>query len=111
MAHDEVRWSDLRAILQDMAERITRIEQHLASSGATGQPFYPPDAGAPGQVAAQAWGIYPTDGQTSGGVPPNIVMLAQSGQLIQAIKQYRELTGIGLKEAKAIVEQAMARGY
>ena len=30
--------------------------------------------------------------------------LAQSGQKIQAIKRYRELTGLGLKDAKEAVE-------
>ncbi len=108
---DEVRWGDLRPILQDMAERIARIERQLAESGAPGQPFDAPPFDTPGQVAAQARGIYPTGAPQDGGVPSNIVMLAQSGQLIQAIQQYRQLTGVGLKEAKAIVEQAMVRGY
>lgn len=108
---DEVWWGDLRPILQDMAERIARIERQLAESGVAGQQFDAPPFDTPGQVAAQARGIYPTDGPQDGGVPPNIVMLAQSGQLIQAIQQYRQLTGMGLKQAKAIVEQAMARGY
>lgn len=109
---DEVQWGDLRPILQDMAQRIARLEQYLADSGAaSGQPFSSPGYDSPGQVAAQARGIYPTGPQDGDGVPANIVMLAQSGQLIQAIQQYRQLTGIGLKEAKAIVEQAMVRGY
>jgi len=37
-------------------------------------------------------------------------MLARSGKMIEAIKQYREMTGAGLKEAKAAVESAL-RGY
>jgi hypothetical protein len=109
--NDDVRWGDLRLILQDMAERIARIERHLADSGGSGRPFDAPPIDTPGQVAAQARGIYPTAAPQDGGVPANIVMLAQSGQLIEAIQQYRQLTGVGLKEAKAIVEQAMARGY
>ena len=109
---DEVRWGDLRPILQDMADRIGRIEQFLAASGmqAPGETFQAPVFDSPGQFAAQARGIYPSD-MPDGGVPDNIVMLARSGQLVQAIQQYRQLTGIGLKEAKAIVEQVAARGY
>ncbi len=34
-----------------------------------------------------------------------VVTLARSGQKIQAIKRYRELTGEGLKEAKEAVER------
>ena len=43
-------------------------------------------------------------------MPADIALLARSGKMIQAIKLYRELTGAGLKEAKAAVEAA-TRGY
>ena len=36
---------------------------------------------------------------------PRVIELLQAGQLIQAIKLYRELTGVGLKEAKDAVEK------
>jgi ribosomal protein L7/L12 len=39
-----------------------------------------------------------------GGVDSQVVALAQSGQKIEAIKRYRELTGVGLAEAKQAVE-------
>jgi ribosomal protein L7/L12 len=39
-----------------------------------------------------------------GGVDAQVVALAQSGQKIEAIRRYRELTGIGLAEAKQVVE-------
>ena len=39
------------------------------------------------------------------GDDPRIVSLIQSGQTLQAIKLYRELTGAGLAEAKNSVEQ------
>ncbi len=111
--NEEVRWGDLRPILQDMADRIARIEQFMAASGAQapGEPFQAPVSDSVGQVAAQARGIYPTDGVPGPGVPENIVWLATSGRLVEAIKQYRQLTGVGLKEAKAIVDQVAARGY
>ena len=40
----------------------------------------------------------------AGGVPQEVVALAQSGNRIQAIKLYRELTGVGLAEAKDVVD-------
>jgi ribosomal protein L7/L12 len=37
-------------------------------------------------------------------VPPGILGLLQAGRKIEAIKAYREATGVGLKEAKEAVE-------
>jgi ribosomal protein L7/L12 len=37
-------------------------------------------------------------------VPPEILGLLQAGRKIEAIKVYREATGVGLKEAKDAVE-------
>jgi hypothetical protein len=131
---DEVYWGSLRPILQDLTDRIARLEQLLTSSGlassglqAPGQPTFgddfesfdavpasfgaQPDFGSPGQVAAEAHGIAPGAGQVGERVPADIVLLARTGKLIQAIQQYRKLTGVDVKQAKAIVEQAAARGY
>ena len=36
---------------------------------------------------------------------PRVIELVQAGQEIQAIKLYRELTGLGLKEAKDAVDK------
>lgn len=112
----EVNWSSLRPILQDMADRIARIEQFLAASGlqAPSQDaasFEAPSFDSPGQMAAAVHGIAPGSGVSGGQVPPEIVELARSGKLIQAIQQYRRMTGMDLKQAKAIVEQASVRGY
>ncbi|OBK40443.1 hypothetical protein A5658_21915 [Mycobacterium sp. 1245111.1] len=38
------------------------------------------------------------------GLPDAVVALARSGNMIAAIKEYRELTGAGLAEAKKAVE-------
>lgn len=38
------------------------------------------------------------------GVNEKVMELVKSGDKIQAIKEYRELTGVGLKEAKDYVE-------
>jgi ribosomal protein L7/L12 len=42
--------------------------------------------------------------QLDSGVPAEVVALARAGKAIAAIKLYRELTGAGLREAKAVVE-------
>jgi large subunit ribosomal protein L7/L12 len=39
-----------------------------------------------------------------GGVPAEVVSLARAGNAIAAIKLYRELTGVGLREAKDVVD-------
>jgi hypothetical protein len=62
-----------------------------------GQPFPAAAGGVDGYNAAD-W------------VESDIVALARSGRMIEAIKMYRQRTGADLKQAKAAVEQA-ARGY
>jgi ribosomal protein L7/L12 len=47
-------------------------------------------------------GLSPPPIETS--VSPEVQQIAASGNLIQAIKRHRELTGLGLAEAKADVE-------
>ncbi len=42
-------------------------------------------------------------------IPPHILDEVRSGRKIQAIKEYREMTGIGLREAKDAIE-AIERG-
>jgi hypothetical protein len=39
-----------------------------------------------------------------GGIPPQVASAIQSGKLIVAIKIYREMTGLSLKDAKAQVD-------
>jgi ribosomal protein L7/L12 len=43
-------------------------------------------------------------GHLEGGVPVEVVALARSGNAIAAIKLYRELTGVGLREAKDVID-------
>jgi ribosomal protein L7/L12 len=42
-------------------------------------------------------------------VPSEVVQALQSGRKIEAIKRYREATGVGLKEAKDFVEEVQRR--
>ncbi|MBN1998614.1 ribosomal protein L7/L12 [candidate division KSB1 bacterium] len=42
-------------------------------------------------------------------VPPSVVEVLRRGRKIEAIKEYRRLTGAGLKEAKYFVEEVWRR--
>jgi hypothetical protein len=120
----DVQWATLRPILQDLTDRIARIEQFLAASGlqAPTQPgqftdsmpnsFGTPDTPSMGQVAAAAHGINTGTGPNPqfSGIPDYIVQMARSGQSIQAIKELRDITGMSLREAKATVDQITRGG-
>lgn len=43
-------------------------------------------------------------------LPPSVVDAVQRGKKIEAIKRYRETTGVGLKEAKEFIEDVQRRG-
>ena len=45
------------------------------------------------------------------GVGGDIVAMAQAGRKIEAIKMYRQRTGVSLQQARDAVEQALIRGY
>jgi hypothetical protein len=49
-------------------------------------------------------GYVPFDKSDPTGMPAAVIELARAGNLIAAIKQYREITGVGLAEAKNAVE-------
>ena len=42
-------------------------------------------------------------------LPPEVINALQNGQKIQAIKLYREASGVGLKDAKDFIEDAQRR--
>jgi ribosomal protein L7/L12 len=43
-------------------------------------------------------------------LPPKVAEAVQGGRKIEAIKCYRELAGVDLKEAKAFIEEVQRRG-
>jgi Ribosomal protein L7/L12 C-terminal domain len=108
----------------ETAQRIERLEQqvallyqHLGLNGSEEYqppaPFLPPPP-VPGEPQDMVVG-YPGDPGILPGppqyadprLPPEFYAALQSGKMINAIKVYREVTGVGLKEAKDQVE-AMA---
>jgi len=116
-------------VLRELGRRLDYIEDYLTRLGrVSGFPYTPYVGGAGqgigsfdsapasfGQAVGFSGPIAPGPPQPASGpgvgVPPELVLLARSGKLIQAIQQYRQMTGIGLKEAKAAVEAAARQPY
>ena len=46
----------------------------------------------------------PYERALAAGVPPRVIELVRAGKTIDAIKEYREATGVGLKEAKDAID-------
>jgi len=92
----------------EILARLDHIERYLAQLGAQSGVQYTPFAADPEAF----WGPEWADGTPSGanGVGADVVAMARSGRMIEAIKMYRSQTGVDLKQAKAAVEQAV-RGY
>ena len=75
------------ARLDRIEAQLWKISQHLGID-------CPPMPGA--TVAAS--------GTNNAGMPEDVVALWRAGKKIEAIKRYRELTGLGLKESKDACE-------
>lgn len=81
---------------EELAAQLARIEQKLDW--------------IVGQLAQPAQPVGPTQLATGGaGLTAEEQMYADAGKLIQAIKMYRQRTGVGLREAKRTVEQLARR--
>jgi ribosomal protein L7/L12 len=77
-----MEWSELQPLFTRIGERLQVLEtQVIILSAAAGIPFEP--ATAP--------------------VPEEILALARAGKTIEAIKQYRALSGASLEDAKNAV--------
>jgi ribosomal protein L7/L12 len=71
-----------------LTQRLDYIEEHLTKiAAAIGYPYLP---------MKDAAGVR---------IPPAVLELVDAGKRVQAIKLYRELTGLGLAEAKAVVDK------
>jgi hypothetical protein len=74
-----------------------------------------PGSGGQGADSAPSQGAGPAPGPipTTGSMPPppdeELRAALTAGNMIQAIKRYRELTGLGLREAKEAVEAMAGR--
>ena len=77
--------------------------QDLIRPPASGAPLAPPAPSPPARLEAAPAGGDPAQ-------DPEVLEALASGKKILAIKRYRELTGLGLKESKEAVERLQARG-
>lgn len=80
---------------RDVYRRLALLEQQVR--------LLSEQLGVPCPTFGSDVGATPT-GQLEGGVPSEVVALARAGNAIAAIKLFRELTGAGLREAKAVVD-------
>ena len=100
MAQSTQEWIDeLKSIsVLELAERIRALEEEFGVSATMVAPAAP--AGAPGAA--------PTDGAAAEEEPAtvDVVLTGAGDKKIQVIKVVRAATGLGLKEAKALVDEA-----
>src|SRR5438046_3079826 len=91
-------WIDeLKSIsVADLAERIKALEEEFGVSAAAVAAAAPAAGGAAGDGAAEDEGPTTVD----------VVLTASGDKKIQVIKVVRAATGLGLKEAKALVDEA-----
>jgi large subunit ribosomal protein L7/L12 len=85
---DQVDLDDLRSRVTKLEHAVAQLQAQLAAD----VPYGPPQpAGAAPPAGAPDW-------------MTEVRALKEGGNMIQAIKVYRERTGVGLKEAKDAVE-------
>ena len=98
MATSTQEWIDeLKGIsVLELAERIKALEEEFGVS-ATAVAAAAPAAGAPGAAV---------DGAEEEAATVDVVLSSAGEKKIQVIKVVRAATGLGLKEAKALVDEA-----
>src|SRR5438034_413353 len=99
MATSTQEWIDeLKSIsVLELSERIKALEEAFGVSAAAVAAAPAPGAGAPGGAEAE-----PAEEQTAF----DVVLTSSGDKKIQVIKVVRAATGLGLKEAKALVDEA-----
>jgi large subunit ribosomal protein L7/L12 len=101
---EEVKLEGKMAEFVDWVETISVLE--LSQLGKALEDRLGVTAAAPAAVAVAA----PAGGEEGGGEAVqtefDVVLTAAGGQKIQVIKELRSLTGLGLKEAKGLVDSA-----
>jgi ribosomal protein L7/L12 len=77
-----------------LLERLRRLEEQVEYLSSRAGGAWHAGGGPPGTAAP-----------TPSGIPMDVQVLVSQGKKIEAIKMYRELTGVGLAEAKLAVER------
>jgi len=101
MATSTQEWIDeLKGIsVLELAERIKALEEEFGVSAAA---VAAPAAVAPGGAGAGGGG----EGEEEGASTVDVILAGAGDKKIQVIKVVRAATGLGLKEAKALVDEA-----
>ena len=86
----------------EAAQLSKRLQEEWGVSAAAPMAMAAPGAGAPGGAAGDGAAPAPVEEQTEF----DVVLKEIGAQKLQVIKVVRELTGLGLKEAKDAVESA-----
>lgn len=95
-ATPDARIAALEAAVADLQRRLAMLE----SAAATGPATQPYGAVTDQATAADPWSVPPW---------PEVVDLLRRGKKIEAIKVYRQYSGLGLKEAKDVVDEVDRR--
>ncbi len=100
MATSTQEWIDeLKAIsVLELAERIKALEEEFGVSAAA--------VAAPAAAAAGGAGGGDAAAEDEGPSTVDVILAAAGDKKIQVIKVVRSATGLGLKEAKALVDEA-----
>jgi large subunit ribosomal protein L7/L12 len=94
---EQVDFEDLKARVAKLEAAVALLQGQVATASATAVGGIPYGAAQP---AVPSLGALPAEGAWLS----EVRALKESDQKIQAIKLYREKTGLGLKEAKDAVE-------
>jgi large subunit ribosomal protein L7/L12 len=100
MATSTQEWIDeLKGIsVLELAERIKALEEEFGVSAAA--------VAAPVAAAAAAGGGGDAGAEDAGPTTVDVILASAGDKKIQVIKVVRSATGLGLKEAKALVDEA-----
>jgi hypothetical protein len=100
------------ARLARLEAQVAYLLQHLEidpDQAALGAPGGSSVFGAPSDIFGGVSGFTPAVTPAADPYPPGVLAAIQNGRMIEAIKIYRSVTGVGLKEAKDAC-QAIADG-
>ncbi len=100
--------SDDDAQTSDLAARLDYVERQVATlwrQQAFGVPYVPfSESAQAGSVPGTPTTVHVDQGSD---LPPEVVELIRAGRKIDAINEYRRITGKGLREAKLAVDSLL----
>jgi large subunit ribosomal protein L7/L12 len=92
---NDQQFAELAARTADLERKVDWLYRNAGYNSGYSNAGAAPAGAAPAGAAAAA---------ATGGVSAEVLDLVRSGQPIHAIKLYREQTGVGLKQAKDVID-------